>query len=578
MMKSLFFLHDSSIFKKIMAAFLAALLPLMAITWMINEMGAEKIRSEISESILNTIRFYLDSLDKEGDRISRYLPNYVMDKDLMEIATTGTAMSDYDRARKILDIQKRLDLMKNSSPFIQEAKAYVPLIERTILSSKYETSIDPQEYEAMQQSAKHFEQPFVYWNDRLFITMQYPTSTVKNPIYVVGVELSTSKIKETLMQISSARGGQSVLFNLDRGWKVASDLDSKLLEYLKYFALEKKNAASEEGYETLNYGGQRYLTVYKYSNLWNSYSITCIPEAKILGPLQMYRMWFWVACALGVCILFFFSYFLLRFIYRPLMKLVHSFRRVQQNWLEPIVIDRGSDEFGYLYQAFNDTVRSLKTLIEENYEQQIRNQRSELKRLQSQINPHFLYNCFFVLCRLIKSENQKEKAYQFCLYIGQYFQFITRNDENEIPLELEVKHSRTYVDMQSICYGDRIQIKFEGDVPDIFVPRLILQPIIENAYKHALGNMIQHGELWVHSELKGDVFSLYVEDNGRNISDEDIERLQKRLRLSSNRIEETTGIINVHRRIQLHYGEGYGITMSRSDLGGLKVRINLSVC
>ncbi|WP_442604486.1 sensor histidine kinase [Paenibacillus sp. KN14-4R] len=577
-MKSLFFLHDSSIFKKIMAAFLAALLPLMAITWMINEMGAEKIRSEISESILNTIRFYLDSLDKEGDRISRYLPNYVMDKDLMEIATTGTAMSDYDRARKILDIQKRLDLMKNSSPFIQEAKAYVPLIERTILSSKYETSIDPQEYEAMQQSAKHFEQPFVYWNDRLFITMQYPTSTVKNPIYVVGVELSTSKIKETLMQISSARGGQSVLFNLDRGWKVASDLDSKLLEYLKYFALEKKNAASEEGYETLNYGGQRYLTVYKYSNLWNSYSITCIPEAKILGPLQMYRMWFWVACALGVCILFFFSYFLLRFIYRPLMKLVHSFRRVQQNWLEPIVIDRGSDEFGYLYQAFNDTVRSLKTLIEENYEQQIRNQRSELKRLQSQINPHFLYNCFFVLCRLIKSENQKEKAYQFCLYIGQYFQFITRNDENEIPLELEVKHSRTYVDMQSICYGDRIQIKFEGDVPDIFVPRLILQPIIENAYKHALGNMIQHGELWVHSELKGDVFSLYVEDNGRNISDEDIERLQKRLRLSSNRIEETTGIINVHRRIQLHYGEGYGITMSRSDLGGLKVRINLSVC
>ncbi|MCR8643723.1 histidine kinase [Paenibacillus sp. N1-5-1-14] len=576
-MKMLFFLHDSSIFKKIMAAFLAALLPLMAITWMINEMGAQKIRSEISESILNTTRFYLDSLDKEGDRISRYLPNYVMDKDLMEIATTGTAMSDYDRARKILDIQKRLDLMKNSSPFIQEARAYVPVIERTILSSNYETSIDRQEYEAMQQSAKHLEQPFVYWNDRLFITMQYPTSTVKNPIYVVGVELSTSKIKETLMQISSARGGQSILFNLDRGWKVESGVDTELLERMKSFALEK-NAASEEGYETLNYGGQRYLTVYKYSSLWNSYSITCIPEEKILGSLQKYRMWFWVACALGVCILFFFSYFLLRFIYRPLMKLVHSFRRVQQNWLEPIVIDRGSDEFGYLYQAFNDTVRSLKTLIEENYEQQIRSQRSELKRLQAQINPHFLYNCFFVLCRLIKSENQKEKAYQFCLYIGQYFQFITRNDENEIPLELEVKHSRTYVDMQSICYGDRIQVKFEGDVPDIFVPRLVLQPIIENAYKHALGNMIQRGELWVHSELKAEVFSLYVEDNGRNISDEDIERLQKRLCESSNRIEETTGIMNVHRRLELHYGEGYGITMSRSDLGGLKVRINLSVC
>jgi two-component system sensor histidine kinase YesM len=182
-----------------------------------------------------------------------------------------------------------------------------------------------------------------------------------------------------------------------------------------------------------------------------------------------------------------------------------------------------------------------------------------------------------VLCRLIKSESQKEKAYQFCLYIGQYFQFITRNDEDEIPLELEVEHSRTYVEMQRICYGERIQVLFEGDVPAIDVPRLILQPIIENAYKHALGNMLQPGELWVHSERRDGDFLLYVEDNGRSITDEEIDLLQKKLRYSSNRIEETTGLMNVHRRIQLRYGEAYGITVSRSELGGLQVIIKLSV-
>lgn len=577
MMKSSFFIKDSSIFKKIMAAFLAALLPLMAITWMINEQGSNNIRSEISESVLNTTRFYLDSLDKEADRISRYLPNYVMDRDLMEIATTGNYMNFYDRSRKILDIQRRLELMKNSSPFIQEARAYIPLIERTILSNKYETNIDQQEYASMQQNLKMYEEPFIYWNNRLFISMQYPMHTVKNPIYIVAVELSTTKIKDTLAQIGSSRGGQSVLLNLDRGWDIESDMDPELLEQMESFATDKRELQKDEGYETIMYNGKRFLTVYKYSNLWNSYSITCIPEENVLGSLQIYRTLFWWACALAVCIVVFFSYFLLRFIYRPLMKLVHSFRRVQQNRLEPIVIDRGADEFGYLYQAFNDTIRSLKTLIEENYEQQIRNQRSELKRLQSQINPHFLYNCFFVLCRLIKSENQKEKAYQFCLYIGQYFQFITRNDEDDIPLELEVNHSRTYVDMQSICYGERIQVEFESDVPNLFVPRLILQPIIENAYKHALGNMVQQGELWVHSETKDHVFTIYVEDNGNSITDEQIEQLQKRLRQSHNRIEETTGIMNVHRRIQLRYGEEYGITVSRSALGGLQVRINLSM-
>ncbi|WP_339266893.1 histidine kinase [Paenibacillus sp. FSL R5-0744] len=575
-MKIRFLIKDSSIFQKIMAAFLAALFPLMAITWLINEKGSDNIRSEISESILNTTRFYLDSLDKEADRISRYLPNYVMDKDLMEIATTGNYMSYYDRAQKILDIQRRLELMKNSSPFIQEARAYIPLIDRTILSNKFETSMNKQEYASMQQNKRLYEEPFIYWNDRLFISMQYPINTVKNPIYIVAVELSTIKIRETLSQIGSSRGGQSVLLNLERGWEIESNMDPELLEQMKSFAADKRELQKDEGYETIMYNGKRFLTVYKYSSLWNSYSIMCIPEETILGSLEIYRTLFWWACALAVGIVVFFSYFLLRFIYRPLMKLVHSFRRVQQNRLEPIVIDRGADEFGYLYQAFNNTIRSLKTLIEENYEQQIRNQRSELKRLQSQINPHFLYNCFFVLCRLIKSENQKEKAYQFCLYIGQYFQFITRDDEDDIPLGLEVNHSRTYVDMQTICYGDRIQVKFEGDVPDLFVPRLILQPIIENAYKHALGNMIQQGELWVHCERVGDVFSIYVEDNGRSISDAEIEQLQKRLRQSTTRMEETTGIINVHRRIQLRYGEEYGITVSRSALGGLQVRINLS--
>lgn len=576
-MKSLFFLRDSSIFKKIMAAFLAALLPLMAITWMINERGSENIRKEISESILNTTRFYLDSLNKEADRISRYLPNYVMDKDLMELATTGNYISDYERSKKILDIQRRLDLMKNSSPFIREVRGYVPLIGRTILSTKYETSIDRQEFAAMQQSTKLYEEPFVYWNDRMFISMQYPANTVRSPVYIVAVELSSSKINETLAQIGGPRGGQSVLLNLDRDWGLGDGSDSDLTERMKAFALEKRTSQSVEGYETLNIAGKRYLTVFKYSKLWNSYSITCIPEDNVLGPLKMYRLWFWWACALAVCIVFFFSYFLLRLIYRPLMRLVHSFKRVQQNRLEPIPIDRGPDEFGYLFQAFNDTIRSLKTLIEENYEQQIRNQRSELKRLQSQINPHFLYNCFFVLCRLIKSEHQKEKAYQFCEYIGQYFQFITRNDEDEIPLELEVKHSRTYVDMQSICYGDRIQVEFDGEVPEIVVPRLILQPVIENAYKHALGNMTQKGQLWVHAEWNEEDFSLYVEDNGNSMSDEEIEKLNVRLRQSSKRMEETTGLINVHRRIQLRYGDDYGITVSRSALGGLKVRINLSV-
>ncbi|MFD0698052.1 sensor histidine kinase [Paenibacillus sp. GCM10027628] len=573
-MKRFFRLKDSSIFKKIMAAFMAVMLPLMAITWQINEKGSESIRKEISQSTLNTTRYYLDSLEKEADRIVRYLPKYVTDDDLIELAATGNDLSYYERAQKILEIQKRLVLMKDSSPFIQEARAYVPSIGRTLMSVKYDTTIDREEYAALQPKNKPYTEPFIYWNDRLFISMQYPANTRREPLFVIGIELSARQIQETMAQIGNTLGGKSILLNIDRGWHIQSDNDPALLETASAIIKGIQTEGKKEGYQTVKYGGKSYLAVYKYSLLWNSYSISLIPEANVLGPIQTYRVWFWWACGLAVVVSLFFSYFLFRLIYKPLMRLVHSFRHVQQNRLVPIAIDRGHDEFGYLYQAFNDTIRSLRSLIEENYEQQIRNQRSELKRLQSQINPHFLYNCFFVLCRLIKSERQKEKAYQFCLYIGEYFHFITRDDEDEIPLSLEVKHSRTYVDMQSVCYGDRIQARFDGDVPELPVPRLVLQPIIENAYKHALGNMRTEGALWVHSEKNEDGFSFYVEDNGNAITDEDISRLNSRLRRSEGRIEETTGLVNVHRRIQLRYGAEYGITMARSELGGLKVRIH----
>lgn len=567
-------LQDSSIFKKIMAVFMAALLPIMAITWLINEKGSESIREERSQSILNTTRYYLDSLDKEADRINRFLPNYVTDSDLQEIAAMGNELSDYDRSQKILGIQKRLNLTKDSSAFIQEVKAYVPLIQRTLLSVKYDTFVDVEEYEALQFRNKRPDEPFVFWDDRLFLSMQVPSNSAREPLYVVGVELSTAKIRQSLAQISGSFGGETLLINTDRGWNFQSGEDPGMLTTAKAFIAQKSAEGKKQGYETVTVGSDRYLAVYNYSPLWNSYSVSCIPENTLLGPIQTYRVWFRWACVLAVAVVLFFSYFLFRLIYRPLFKLVQSFRRVQQNRLELIPVDRGNDEFGYLYHAFNQTIHSLRELIEQNYEQQIRSQRSELKRLQSQINPHFLYNCFFVLCRLIKSEH-KEKAYQFCLYIGDYFHFITRNDEDEIPLSLEINHSRTYVDMQKVCYGDRIGAVFEVEEFDTRVPRLILQPIIENAYKHALGSTPGAGllRIWSRKDAKG--IAIYVEDNGTTLTNEELGKLRMRLTDGGNELEETTGLVNVHRRIQLRYGTGYGITVERSDLGGLKAGIHI---
>jgi len=567
---------DVSIFNKIMAAFLAVLVPLFAVTWTINDKGAESISSEISRSIMNTTSFYLGSLEKEAARVVQLLPNYLMDNELMELGTAGDELSYYERAQNILALQKKLELMKSSSPYIKEVKAYVPKIGRTITNFTYNMSVEQEEYDALRRNGKSHSTPFVHWDGRLFISMQYPDNTRK-PLYMISVELSTKAILDTLDQISRQLGGTSELVDLDYGWEISSANDEWTKDSIRSFLLAKQEAASNEGHESLVRNGRRSLVVYQYSAMWNAYLVSVIPEQNILAPIKKYRTLFWVAGGIGLLVVMIFSFFLFRLIYQPLMKLVYSFRLIRKNRLEPILIDRGRDEFGYLYQAFNETVESLRKLIQDNYEQQIQSQRSELKRLQSQINPHFLYNCFFVLCRLIKS-GSTDKAYQFCQNIGQYFLFITRDDEDEIPLEREIGHARTYVDIQTICFGDRIEVWFDLEsVPPVRILRFVLQPVIENTYKHAFGMMNTPGELWVHGELSDNEIVFFVEDNGNLLADEDIDNLNRKLEQASMNMEETTGLANVHRRIQLHYGTEFGVKAARSELGGLQIQIGLGI-
>ncbi|CAK4863929.1 unnamed protein product [Aphanomyces euteiches] len=236
-----------------------------------------------------------------------------------------------------------------------------------------------------------------------------------------------------------------------------------------------------------------------------------------------------------------------------------------------------------MYEKFNDMVSRLDFLIHQVYEQQLRNQRSELKRLQSQINPHFLYNSFFVLSRLIHSTDP-DKASRFSEYLGQYFQFITRDAPDEIRLEQEVQHARTYVDIQTVCYDKRIAVAFE-ELPlayqDIMVPRLILQPLIENSYKYAFEEMLQNGKLIIRfsEEAFGDSAPypvIIIEDNGDHMTDQQLKNLQASLVSFNTEIDESTGMYNIHKRIQLNFGSLSGIQLARSTLGGLKVTLLLT--
>ena len=139
-------------------------------------------------------------------------------------------------------------------------------------------------------------------------------------------------------------------------------------------------------------------------------------------------------------------------------KLVSAFKRVETGELKFSIQHNASDEFQYLYTRFNAMLEYINNLIDQVYTQKIMSQKAELKQLQSQINPHFLFNSFFILQRMIQSED-KENAINFCGFLGQYFQYVTRNSIDEMPFYKEVQHARNYLEIQAIRFSN-IYIEF----------------------------------------------------------------------------------------------------------------------
>ena len=161
--------------------------------------------------------------------------------------------------------------------------------------------------------------------------------------------------------------------------------------------------------------------------------------------------------------------------------------------------------------------------------------------------------------------------------LGEYFRFITRNGEDNVRLSEEIRHSRMYTEIQKLRFSRRIQVQFDElpkDMERIRVPRLIIQPIIENAYEHSLEKMTDEGLLCVSFDMDQEEARIVVEDNGNPISDFQIEALQATIK-QQGESREMTGHEQHPSANHFIYGEDSGLFLSRSEINGLKVEIRI---
>ena len=576
----------SSIYAKLIAAFLIVLVPVYIISLVMNEQGEASVRREIENSMKSRVSFYIRLLENDLFRIIQMQKEFINDRELRRLSLAASIMDDVEFREAVYAINARLKTMMNSNNYISDADVFLPEQERVVSAVQFYDKLPSEEYEALKKFSSRNDHPFVYWDNRLFVSFPYSLGLAlmndEDPVFLVSAEISQHEIREVLQRLKIDGSGGAMLIGQDGLWSVSTESDEQMVKAV--LPLLGQQAAEEGGiaeqrdgvFTTAELDGRKHWIAYHESPNLEISLLMYIPEDEMLGPQARNRIWFWLLSGVSVIVSVWFSYWIFRQIHMPIKRLVRAFQRVEDGNLNIEIKEKRSDEFYFLYQQFNGMVSRINELIHEVYEQKYRANLSELRQLQSQINPHFLYNSFFVLSRMAKYEDY-ESITRLSNYLGSYFQFVTRNHSDEVPLAEEVNYARTYVHIQDFRFEDRIKIEFD-ELPEAFhgirVPRLIVQPVVENVYEHGLKNKVRDGLIRVNFYEKEEHLVIMVEDNGEGMPKEDLQQLTSVLE----RVEddmETTGLVNVNRRLKLRYGPTAGIELHNVPEGGLRVEIKI---
>ena len=554
---------SNSIFSRLVATFLFIMIPIYALGIYIYNWGLHTVENEIAKSTVSQLSFYLAGLESEIERIKMLQYDCLNDDALNNLAIRWETMTSYQRVDNMLLLRQRLQTIKNSSVYIKNVSAHIRPIQRTISANTGNDTFSLNHFEFIRSGKDVNGAQIIPYDGGYYLsTLQYGRLTSDHPLYMIEIELSPEVFGQALAQFNIYEGSGSVLVDLSTDTIVAQ----KGEDMLPTFA-----AARSQGMELLSHKGGDYYIAQARSDYLNWALQRYIPANIVHLPLQHFYTWIWVFTLTALGLILVSSFYTYRVMHKPLLLLVKSFRKVEEGDLNVTIPKDSRNEFGYMYERFNDMVRNLRTLIDQVYNQKLLAQRAELKQLQSQINPHFLYNSFFILNTMARVGD--ENLIPFTKLLGEYFRFITRSGADSVPLRDEVAHARAYTDIQRMRFPKRLSVEF-GECPeawaDFNVPRLILQPLIENAFEHGVGQKSCDGKISIGLHAEGGSLRISVEDNG-SISDEGIAMLDNAIEEGANR--EITGLMNIHRRVRLLFGPPSGLKAERSGLGGLKITL-----
>ncbi|MBB6733318.1 cache domain-containing sensor histidine kinase [Cohnella zeiphila] len=287
-----------------------------------------------------------------------------------------------------------------------------------------------------------------------------------------------------------------------------------------------------------------------------------------------------VLIAIGICsaVLIGMGVWFSRRLSSPIRSVIRMMARVESGNLDVQPLPGGLDEVGRLSHGFNRMVERLRTFIEEAYVAEIKQKQTELNALKSQIRPHYLYNTLEVI-RMNAVASDADEVGDMILSLSKQLKYVIDYGEDLVSLRRELDHLRNYFDIIKVRYENRVGLECETDDavdPEWLIPKLSLQPIVENAVQHGILPNGGKGTVRLTVRKAEERVVLTVSDDGVGLSPAALEKLESRLNEPSP-VSRSIGMKNVHERIRTMYGPEYGLSIGSRPSLGTSVRMILPI-
>ncbi|MEW4369520.1 sensor histidine kinase [Paenibacillus kandeliae] len=582
-------MYRYNLFTKIVLLVVLMLIPVIVLYSYSNRTTADVLSEELNKSNMNQLSFFQNQVNTNIELLASWPNLLIHDPDIVSFNDLYL-QNDYlnlDAINLVKRIQSKLAIQESSSNWRSHLSIYSPSLQRLITDNDV-TSINKSEalqsfhsgWQVSQEPGGNTTETINGTSTTLPPTFLFSWTSISpynatveadNISTVVKVEFDSGNIQDMLDKFKSDGRRDPFYYNPSFGTIYNRSADHELTDQL-IASLHEQPLQDLES-RTINVKGKPYMVNVVRSEATGWYMVDYIPLDDILKPIYDSNRLFYLAMIVLLLMSCLASYLLYAQVQVPMRQLIYGFNRLKQEDYSVRIKPKGRNEFAYLADRFNSMVAQIQTLFEHVYLEKIHVREARLKQLQSQINPHFFYNCFSFITSMAKLNNQ-QAVIAMSKNLSQYYRYTTRQERDLVPMAEEMAFVSNYLAIQQMRMSRlNYTIELAEELREVPIPPLMIQPLVENAVIHGVEPYSAAGHIGIKGWREQDRWYISVEDDGKGLDEERRFKLWNSLQQPLGE-EMGCGLWNVHQRMQLRFGEDAGVMLSQSELGGLKVTLS----